>query len=152
MSTTNYSTLFLKLQKKLPTKETYEKPNLNRKITPTASQKNLLMYEGFKEYNNALKFPKFDDCNEFVNKWATKQQDFRLTHGFDLASGKLIFLKLHVLVLEINSHHSLNTSMLYMISLQSTSFSCVHVNIWFSWKFLKINPRDVQDLTNWKAK
>jgi hypothetical protein len=87
------------------------------------------MYEGFKEYNNALKFPKFDDCNEFVNKWATKQQDFRLTHGFDLASGKLIFLKLHVLVLEINSHHSLNTSMLYMISLQSTSFSCVHVNI-----------------------
>ncbi len=97
-------------------KETHEKPNLNRKIIPIVGEKNLLMYVGFKEYNNLLEFPTFDDCNKFVKKWATKRQDFILIHGDDLASGKLIFFKLHAFVLEINSNHSLNISILYMIS------------------------------------
>jgi hypothetical protein len=125
----NYSTLFFKLRKELPIKERREKPNLNRKIIRIVGQKNLLMYAGFKEYNNLLKFVTFDDCNQFVKKWATKQQDFILTHGDDLASGKLIFFKLHAFVLEINSHHSLSISILYMISSYATYFSCVHVNI-----------------------
>jgi hypothetical protein len=52
----------------------------------------------FKTKRYPLELPTFGDCNEFVNKWTTKWQDFRLTHGFDPTSGKLIFLKLHVLV------------------------------------------------------
>jgi hypothetical protein len=43
MSTTNYSTLFLKLWKELHVKETQKNPNLNTKIIPTIGQKNLLM-------------------------------------------------------------------------------------------------------------
>jgi hypothetical protein len=72
LSTIDYSTLFFKLQKELPTEGTHEKPNLNRKIILITSQKNLLMYACFKEYNNLLEFATFDDCNKFVNKWATK--------------------------------------------------------------------------------
>jgi hypothetical protein len=48
------------------------------------------MYAGFKEYINPFEFPTFNDCNEFVNKWATKRQDSTLTHGFDVPNGKLI--------------------------------------------------------------
>ncbi len=129
MSTIDYSTLFFKLQKELRIEETQEKPNLNRKIIPIVNQKNLLMYVGFKEYNNLFEFTTFDDCNEFMNKWATKRQDFILTHGDDLASGKFIFLKLYAFVLEINSHYSLNINILYMIFLYAIYFSCVHVNI-----------------------
>jgi hypothetical protein len=35
------------------------------------------MYVGFKDYNNPPKFLTFEDCNEFVNKWATRHQDFK---------------------------------------------------------------------------
>ncbi len=56
------------------------------KLFPTC-QNNLLMYAYLKE-NNPLELPTFGDCNEFVNKWTTKWQDFRLTHGFDPTSGK----------------------------------------------------------------
>ncbi len=87
------------------------------------------MYLGFKEYNNLLEFATFDDCNQFVNKWATKRHNFILTHGDDLASGKLIFFKLHAFVLKINSHHSLSINILYMIFSYATYFSCVYVNI-----------------------
>ncbi len=106
----------------------YKKYSHNRPKEP-------IMYASFKEYINPPEFPTFDNCNEFVNKWATKQQDSRLTHGFHLPSGKLIFKKLYAIVFKINSHHSLNVSMLYMIFLHLIYFSCVHANIWFSWEF-----------------
>jgi hypothetical protein len=54
---------------------------------------------------------------------------FHIDNDDDPASGKSIFLKLHAFVLEINSHHSLSISILYMISLYAIDFSCVHVNI-----------------------
>jgi hypothetical protein len=57
------------------------------KLLPTC-QNNLLMYACLNEYNNPLELPTFGDCNEFVNKWTTKRQDFKLTHGFDPTSGK----------------------------------------------------------------
>jgi hypothetical protein len=73
-----------------------------------------------------------------VDKWETKWQDFILTHGDDPTSGKLIFFKLHVFVFKINSHCSLNISLLYLISLYATYFSCIHFNIWFSWKLWRL--------------
>jgi hypothetical protein len=73
MLTTNYSTLFLKLQKELLVEQTKEKPNLNKKMIHIVNQNNLLMYACFKDYNNFFEFATFDDCNEFVNKWATKR-------------------------------------------------------------------------------
>ncbi len=47
MSTTYYSNCFSKLWKELPTKETHEKPNLNRKITPYMPKQliNVCMFE-----------------------------------------------------------------------------------------------------------
>jgi len=47
------------------------------------------MYVGFKDYNNLPKFLTFEDCNEFVNKWATRDQDFKLKHEANLVHGKL---------------------------------------------------------------
>jgi len=81
MSTTNFSTLFLKLWKEIPIEETKKKLDPHTKITPIARQKDLLMYVGFKDYKNPLEFSTFEDCNEFVNKWATRHQDFKLKHG-----------------------------------------------------------------------
>ncbi len=56
MSTTIFSTLFLKLWKELPIKETKKKLDPLTKITPIARQKNLLMHVGFKDYKILLNF------------------------------------------------------------------------------------------------
>jgi hypothetical protein len=88
MSTTNFSTLFLKLWKEIPIEETKKKLDPQTKITPIARQKNLLMYVSFKDYKNPLEFSTFEDCNEFVNKWATRHQDFKLKHGANPITSK----------------------------------------------------------------
>jgi hypothetical protein len=91
MSTTNFSTLFLKLQKELPIENTKKKLDPHTKITPIAGQKNLLMYASFKDYNNPLEFSTFEDCNEFVDKWVIRCQDFKFKHGADPINGKFFF-------------------------------------------------------------
>jgi hypothetical protein len=69
-------------------KETKKKLDPHTKITPIARKKNLSMHVGFKDYKNPLEFSTFKDYNEFVNKWATRHQDFKLKHGVDLVNGK----------------------------------------------------------------
>ncbi len=95
MSTTNFSTLFLKLQKELPIENTKKKLDPHTKITPIARQKNLLMYASFKDYNNPLEFSTFEDCNEFVDKWVIRCQDFKFKHGADPINGKFFFFSIH---------------------------------------------------------
>jgi hypothetical protein len=72
----------------LPIENTKKKFDPHTKITPTARQKNLLMYVGFKDYNNPLEFSTFEDCNEFINKWVIRCQDFKFKHGADPINGK----------------------------------------------------------------
>jgi len=52
-----------------------------KRNTYRGNKKDLLMYVSFKDYKNPLEFSTFEDCNEFVNKWATRHQDFKLKHG-----------------------------------------------------------------------
>jgi hypothetical protein len=104
MSTTNFFTLFLKLQKELLVEKTKKKLDPHTKITPIARQKNLLVYVGFKNYNNLLDFSTFEDCNEFVNKWVTRRQDFKFKHGANPINGN--FFLFHSLW-NFYSHHSL---------------------------------------------
>jgi hypothetical protein len=76
------------LRKELPIENTKKKFDSHTKITPIARPLNLLMYAGFKDYNNPLEFSTFEDCNEFINKWVIRSQDFKFKHGADPINGK----------------------------------------------------------------